>query len=43
MSGKMLLPRHADESKHPDIEIPFSFEIVQQLHNQLKVIGANTY
>ena len=55
MSGKMLLSRHADESKlktkqlrfnnkiHPVIEIPFSFEIVQQLNNQLKVISADTY
>ena len=54
MSGKILLPRHADKSKqvetskfwykiHPGIEIPFNFEIVLQLHNQRKVIGANTY
>ena len=27
---------------YPDVEIPFSFEIVQQLCNQLE-IGTNTY
>ena len=49
MSGKMLLPRHADKSKLRTKQLRFNIKYILilkfifLLHNQINAIGANTY